>query len=175
MNLIKGFIALIALALVAFVGLGLALDGTWQVTREVELSAPAEVVFPYVNELEGWDRWVPWDHVDDTWSGPSAGAGASRRWDDPQWGQGEWTLTESDPPRRVAYEVRVEGGSLVTRGEITVERVGSGGSRLAWTENGDFGWNPFLSYMALGMDRMQGREMEKNLAQLKTLVEGERR
>jgi hypothetical protein len=75
----------------------------------------------------------------------------------------------------VAYEVRVEGGSLVTRGAITVERVGSGGSRLAWTENGDFGWNPFLSYMALGMDRMQGREMEKNLAQLKTLVEGERR
>jgi uncharacterized protein YndB with AHSA1/START domain len=173
-TLLKGFISAVALGLLAFVGVGFALDGTWRVTRTVELDAPPEQVFPYVNELEGWDRWTPWDHVEATPSGPPAGPGAARHWDDPQWGQGEWTLTESDPPHRVAYEVRVEGGSLRTQGEIRLTRLGSARTRVEWTESGDFGWNPFLGYMALGMDRMQGREMEKNLATLRSVVEGGR-
>lgn len=172
MNVLKGFIALVAAAMLAFVVAGFALDGTWQVEREVVIRAAPETIFPYLDELEGWDRWVPWDHVDDTLVGPASGVGATRRWDDPEWGQGEWTLTERDPHEYVAYEVRVEGGSLVTRGELRLTPVGAQGTRVVWRESGDFGWNPFLAYMALGMDRMQGRELEKNLASLKALLEG---
>lgn len=172
MSLLKGFIALAAFALLAFVGLGFALDGTWQVSRETEIASAPDAIFPYVNELTGWNEWVPWDHVEDTLTGPAAGVGATRRWDDPQWGQGEWTLTASDPPSRVTYEVRVEGGSMLTRGEIRLTPAGPGHTQVVWTEAGDFGWNPFLAYMALGMDRMQGREMEKNLAALKAVAEG---
>lgn len=171
MNVLKGFVALVALAMVGFVALGFALDGTWRVEREVEIAAPPEAVFPYLNELAGWDRWVPWDHVDDTISGPAAGVGATRRWNDPEWGQGEWVLVESEPRRRVAYEVRVEDGSLVTLGVVHLDDAGGGRTRVRWVETGDFGWNPFLAYMALGMDRMQGRELEKNLATLKALLE----
>jgi hypothetical protein len=172
MSVMKGFIAAVAFVLLAFLALGFALDGTWRVTRTAEIGAPAAAVFPYVNDVRGWNAWVPWDHVEDTLYGPEAGVGAGRRWNDAHWGQGNWTLTESDPPIRVAYEVRVEGGSQVTRGEVVLERGAAGGTRVSWTESGDFGWNPFLAYMALGMDRMQGREMDKNLAALKALVEG---
>lgn len=172
MNLMKGVITVVALALLAFVGVGFALDGRWSATRTAELAASVDEVFPYVNELEGWDRWTPWDHVQDTVTGPAAGVGATRSWDDPQWGQGVWRLTESEPPTRVAYEVQVEGGSLVTRGEIRLEPLGTGRTRVHWTESGDFGWNPFLAYMALGMERMQGQEMQKNLDALQRVIGG---
>lgn len=172
MTAIKIFIASVALLLVGFVVWGLALDATWSAERSIDLDAPPETVFPYVNELAGWEAWTPWDAVDDTVSGPPAGVGATRRWNDPQWGQGEWRITESDIPRRVAYQVRVEDGSLRTDGEIRLERTPAGGTRLTWTERGDFGWNPLLAWMARGMDRMQGEEMEKNLDALRTVLAG---
>ena len=167
----KLFISAIAVLLLLFVGIGLALPGEWQARRTIEVSAAPEVVWPYVNTLAGWEAWTPWDAVADTVGGPPEGVGATRRWDDPQWGQGEWVLTESEPVRRVAYEVRVEEGALVTRGEIVLEAV-AGGTVVSWSEEGDFGWNPFLAYMALGMDRMQGAEMEKNLAALEGVLVG---
>lgn len=171
MSVLKGFIALVAVAMLGFVAAGFALDGTWQVEREIEIRAGPAAIFPYLDEVERWDRWVPWNHVEDTLVGPPSGVGAGRRWDDPEWGQGEWVLTASDANERVAYEVRVEGGSLVTRGEVRLAPVGPDRTRVTWRETGDFGWNPFLAYMALGMDRMQGRELDKNLAALKALLE----
>ncbi len=171
MKPLKIFITAVALLLLTLVGIGLALPGTWHAERTVELPAPPAAVFPWVNSLDGWAAFTPWDQVDATVSGPDGGVGATRSWDDPQWGQGEWVLTESEPPRRVAYEVRVEEGSLVTHGSVELEATGSGGTRLVWTEEGDFGWNPFLAYMALGMNRMQGSEMAKDLEHLLSLVE----
>jgi Polyketide cyclase / dehydrase and lipid transport len=167
----KIFISAVAVLLLLFVGIGLALPGEWQARRTRELAVPPEVVWPYVNSLAGWEAWTPWDAVADTVDGPPEGVGARRRWDDPQWGQGEWVLTASEPFRRVTYEVHVENGALVTRGEIVLEAV-AGGTAVSWREQGDFGWNPFLAYMARGMDRRQGAEMEKNLAALDSVVGG---
>jgi hypothetical protein len=58
---------------------------------------------------------------------------------------------------------------MVTLGRVELTPV-SGGTEVAWTEEGDFGWNPLLSFMALGMERMQGDEMEKSLAELQRVV-----
>lgn len=171
MRAAKVLVSALAVLLLFFVGAGLAMDGTWTVERSVDLEAPPEAVFPFVNELEGWNAWTPWDAVEDTLSGPPAGPGATRRWNDPQWGQGEWVIVASEPDRRVTYEVRVEEGTLRTEGEIRLEPLGGGRTRLTWTERGDFGWNPLLAWMARGMDRMQGREMEKNLASLAAAVD----
>jgi hypothetical protein len=169
---IKVFIASLALLLVGLVVGGLVMDATWSVARATELDAPPQVVFPYVNELAGWEAWTPWGEVEDTLSGPPAGVGATRRWNDRAWGQGEWSIVASDPPRHVAYEVHVEDGSLQTRGELRLEGLPGARTRLTWIERGDFGWNPLLAWMARGMDRMQGREMEKSLGTLREVLAG---
>jgi hypothetical protein len=170
-NPIKVFISAVALLLLGFVAAGLLMEGAWTAERSTELDAPPAAVFPWVNRVEGWDAWTPWDAVEDTISGPPAGVGATRRWNDPQWGQGEWTLTASEPDRRIVYRVGVDDGDLSTTGEIVLEPLPDGRTRLTWTEQGDFGWNPLLAWMARGMDRMQGREMEKNLAALRALLD----
>lgn len=170
MNPIKGVISIVALVLVAFLVTGFLLPGEWTARATAELDAPPSEVFPWVNELSAWDAWAGFDAVDDSLSGPPGGVGATRRWDDPQWGQGEWSITASDPPSRVAYRVLVEDGSLATLGEIRLESLSGGRTELVWSEEGDFGWNPLLAWFALGMPRMQRQEMEKSLAVLDSLV-----
>lgn len=171
MKALKWFIAVVAVVLLAIVGTGIALPGTWEARSEIAVEASAEEVFGYLDSVEGWSAWAPLSAVEGARSGPARGPGATLRWDDAEWGQGEWTLTETESPRRVAYEVRVEEGALVTRGRVALSTTAAGGTLVEWQESGDFGWNPVLAYMALGMERLQGREMEKSLAALRALLD----
>lgn len=173
MNPIKVFISALALLLLVVVGVGFALPGTWQASQSRELGAALDEVFGYVSTVDGWSQWTPMPFVGGERSGPAQGAGATLSWDDPQWGEGSWTLTAVEPPRSMRYEVSVEGGSLRTWGEVTLAPAADGGTLIEWQERGDFGWNPLLSFMALGMSRMQGEEMSKSLDALEALLSAE--
>ena len=148
-----------------FLVVGLALPGTWTVERSATLEAAPERVFAFVDAPAAWRAWTAWPDVALESEGPERGEGARVRWDDETWGDGVFTITGSAAPREVAYEVRVQEGSMVTRGRIRLEPA-DGGTRVTWSESGDFGWNPLMGYAALGMDRMQGAELEKGLARL---------
>ena len=169
MNPMKWVISTLAGVLLVVVGVGFALPGTWQATSSRTLPLAAVDVYPYLASVEGWSRWTPMPFVEGDVSGPFEGPGARLRWDDPQWGQGEWALTEADPPRSMSYEVAVEQGSLRTWGRVELADAPQG-TRITWTERGDFGWNPLLSWMALGMERMQGSEMQKSLDELERVL-----
>jgi carbon monoxide dehydrogenase subunit G len=156
--------------LVLFLAAGFLLPGAWSVERSARIAAAPEEVFPYLNAVERWEEWTPWPDVQSRLHGPPEGVGASRSWDDPEYGDGRFTVVLSDPDRAVGYEVSVEGGSIVFEGRLTLEPA-DGGTLLTWTESGDFGWNPLLGYLALMMDRMQGAELQKGLERLKALLE----
>jgi carbon monoxide dehydrogenase subunit G len=170
-NPIKAFISILAVFLLGFVAVGFLLSGEWQATRTEVVQAPPDRVFDLLDSVEGWSRWSPMPFVEGEVSGPSEGAGARLAWDDPQWGQGVWTLTDARAPSEVRYRVEVEGGSMVTRGRVELTPR-DGATHVTWTEEGDFGWNPLLAFMALGMERMQGEEMEKSLAELARIATG---
>lgn len=171
MKLFKAFISVIGLGLLAFVVVGFILPGDWSTSRTRTVSAPPDVVFAYLTDLQRWTEWSTLGDIDGTLSDPSSGAGASLSWDDPVWGDGVLRLTEVTSTREVSYEVGVEDGSIQTRGRISVSGSGNGAT-VTWEESGDMGWNPLLSYFALGMERMQGQELEKNLDRLQALAEG---
>lgn len=170
MKLLKGFISVLALGLLAFVVVGFLLDGEWSTQQERTLAAPPEEVFPWLEDLAQWESWSTMGEVEGQLSTPSSGAGATLSWDDPQWGQGVFELTSVSPPRSVEYRVAVEDGAMETRGTITLRPAGSN-TVLLWREEGDFGWNPLLAYFALGMERMQGQELQKAMDRLEALVE----
>lgn len=169
-----GFVATVAGALVLFLAVSVFLPSTWIVSRGALLEAEAQELFPLISDLEQWADWMFWPELGGLEQGASTGVGARRSWDDPGLGDGVLTLTEIEPGSRVAYAVVIEGGSINIIGQLRLEPVGSGTrpvTRVEWTEEGDFGWNPFLRYMALGMPRMQGAEMDKSLQRLKERVE----
>lgn len=171
MKALKGFISVLALLLLGFVGIGLALPGEWSAERSRVVAAPVSRVFPYLEDVALWREWSSMGQVEGVVSDPSAGEGASLTWDDPQWGSGEFRIVGVTPGREVRYQVLVEDGDIRTDGVISVTVAGED-TEITWREEGDLGWNPLLSWFALGMDRMQGEELQKALDRLQALLEG---
>lgn len=155
----------IATVLATLMLIGFVLPGTWSAEASIQIDAEAAEVFPFLNDLRRWDRWTNWGDLDSELSSPSGGVGASRSWDDPNFGSGSVTITSSGPPTFVRYEVEIEGGASVG-GELRIEALG-GASRVTWREEGDFGRNPLMGYVARGMAESQGAQLAEGLEKLR--------
>ena len=150
--------------LVALMLIGFVLPGTWSAEASIQIEAAPTEVLPFLNDLSRWDAWTNWGELDSELSDPSRGVGASRSWDDPNLGSGSVTITSSGPTF-VRYEVAVEGGAEVG-GELRIEALG-GASRVTWQEEGDFGRNPLMGYVARGMAKSQGAQLAEGLEKLR--------
>jgi len=171
MTYLKGFIVAMSLFLIAMLGVGFLLPGDWEAERSVTVGATPDAVWPWISDLRQWDAWAPLGEVEGIYPGETRGVGAVREWDDPGWGYGSVEIREVDPGSRLVYDVVVEGG-LETRGTLRVDQLsGSSGTRVTWSESGDFGWNPLLSWFALGMEPRQGAQLSQGLESLKQRVE----
>src|SRR5262249_4606763 len=129
------------------------------------VAASPDSVFPLLDDPRRWSDWAPLGDVQSSFSGPERGPGATRSWDHPELGDGVFRIVSTVPGREVRYHVEVQKGSLATDGTIELAPEGTG-TRVTWTEAGDFGRNPLMGYTARGMDRMQGPQMEHALAEL---------
>jgi uncharacterized protein YndB with AHSA1/START domain len=163
-------LGVLALSFATLLVVGFLLPSGWEAERAVRLGVPAEMVFPYLSAADRWGAWTPSPETGVELFGPPEGPGSGRRWDDPMYGQGEFVVRAAASPNEVSYEVLVEDGAIRIRGRIQLERDG-GGTLLRWREEGDFGWNPLLGYLADRMNELQGTQMEASLASLKALLE----
>ena len=160
----------VAVVCVAVLLIGLALPATWETERAVEIAASPEEIFPMVSGAERWGEWTPSPDSGVELFGPGEGPGSGRRWDDPGYGQGEFLITSTAPPREVLYEVAVDEGSIRIRGSIELSAVATG-TRIRWREAGDFGWNPLLGFLAGRMEELQGEQLAASLETLREIVE----
>jgi hypothetical protein len=160
---------------IGFLAVGFLLPSTWTAEATIEVTAPPEAVFPFLDSAEGWGRWTPSAEEGVESFGPEQGVGSGRRWDDPGYGAGAFQITAIEGVREVRYAVEVEGGAIRIDGILTLEPLGSEGglpvTRIHWIENGDFGWNPLLGYMAGRMRELQGEQLQASLETLKAEVE----
>jgi len=166
-----GAIAVIALSLLVF-GIGAFLSKDFRVVRSIEVDAPPEVVFDQVNSLEKWNAWSPWiardPTIENTYSGPNEGVGASVSWTSEDSGSGSQTITLSERPSRI--ETQLDFGQMGRpKADWTFEPTDSG-TKVTWgmtgTANGALG-----GYFASMMDGMLGPEYEDGLERLKVVVE----
>ncbi len=160
----------VAVVCVAFLLIGFALPARWETERAVEIAARPEEIFPMVSGAARWGEWTPSPDSGVELFGPGEGPGSGRRWDDPGYGQGEFLITSTAPPRQVLYEVAVDEGSIRIRGSIELSAVGTG-TRIRWREAGDFGWNPLLGFLAGRMEELQGEQLAASLETLREIVE----
>ncbi len=155
----------IGTVLVALMLIGFVLPGTWSAEASIEIEATPTEIFPFLNDLRRWDTWTNWGDIDSDLSDPPRGVGASRSWEDPNFGSGSVTITGSESPNIVRYEVEIEGGARVN-GELRIEALG-GASLVTWREDGDFGRNPLMGYVARGMAKSQGAQLAEGLEKLR--------
>ncbi len=148
----------------------------YEISREITINAPAEKIFPYLNNQKLAEQWGPWLETDPdakmTYSGPDEGVGAKASWDGgKQLGTGSAMIVESVPNQKVGIRLEyVKPMGMTQDAQYLVTSQGAQ-SVVTWKVQGR---NSFLGRMMcvfINMDKMVGGMFEKGLANLKTLAE----
>jgi len=148
----------------------------FNVVRTATMAAPPAVVFAQVNDFHKWDGWSPWAKLDpackNTFAGASAGLGAIFTWDgNRKVGEGRMTVLESQPLELIRINLEFLRPFKATN--ITEFTFKAEGSRTLITWN-MFGKNNFMSKvfgLFVNCDNMVGKDFERGLANLKSIVE----
>jgi hypothetical protein len=161
---------------VVLAAIGFFLPRTAEVERSVSIGAPAEKIFPLINDFQKFNDWSPWARRDPNteyrFEGPESGVGAKMFWssDNPDVGSGSQEIVESavDKSVRTRLDFGAQGKAeayfdLTTEGD---------GTRVVWGFHSDFGTNLIGRYMGLMFDEWIGADYEAGLVNLKQLAEG---
>jgi uncharacterized protein YndB with AHSA1/START domain len=148
----------------------------FRVQRSATIAAPADKIFPHLNDYQRWPAWSPYEKKDPamkrTFSGPATGPGAIYEWDgDKNVGMGRIEITEVSPNARLVFNLdMLKPFKAHNKGELTLEPRGNA-TVVTWAM---YGRTPYLAkimHVFCNMDRMVGGDFEKGLADLKTISE----
>ena len=140
------------------------------------MSAPAPLVFAEVNDFHRWQAWSPWEGIDPalkrTYEGAPAGTGAIYSWvGNNKVGEGRMTLKESRPSDLIRIKLEfLRPFKATNTAEFTFKPEGNQ-TLVTWSMSGvkNFMFKAFG--LLMNMDKMVGRDFEKGLAQMKSVVE----
>jgi uncharacterized protein YndB with AHSA1/START domain len=171
LRIVIGLMVLVALALCA----GFFLPRQVHVERTANISAPRQTVFDLVNRPQSWETWTPWGKdrdpsVEMKYGGPDSGVGAWFSWTSDKMGAGKLTLTTSEPPQKIVYELRFIDQDQITTGAMHFAEV-DGKTQVTWSFDGDMGMNPISRWVGLFFDKLLGGDFETGLANLKQVSE----
>jgi len=173
-------IAIIAVILAIAIAIVLILaavkPNTLQVTRTTSIRAPAERIFPLINDFHQWVAWSPYENRDAamkrTYSGDERGQGAVYAWDgNKNVGAGRMEILEAAAPSKIVIKLDFfkpfEGHNTA---EFTMLPQGDA-TTVTWTMYGPAVFMSKLMQVFMNLDRMIGRDFEVGLANLKQLTE----
>jgi hypothetical protein len=146
------------------------------VSRQIKIHAPAEQIFPHVNELRNWEPWNPWGKLDPNckmaYDGPPAGIGSSYSWaGNNKVGAGRNTITESRPNELVRLRLEFLKPMTATNTAEFTFRSDGGDTVVSWAMYGKCSFPGKLFGLLMNCDKMCGNQFEKGLAQMKSTVE----
>jgi hypothetical protein len=173
--LIKILVGL-AIIVVVLVVIVVMQPADFRVTRSATMTAPPATVFAQVNDFHNWQAWSPWAKLDpamkQTYEGPPAGTGAVYSWvGNKEVGEGRMTLTESRPSDLVRINLEfLKPFAATNTTEFTFEPKGDQ-TLVTWSMTGKNTFMTKAMHLVMNMDKLVGRDFEKGLAQMKTVVE----
>lgn len=141
------------------------------VTRSARIAAPAEQIFPLLDDFHRWGAWSPWEKLDPgmsrTFSGPDSGVGAQYAWTgNKQVGTGSMEILESVPSSKLLVALNfLKPFEAHNTAEFALSPVGDS-TEVTWTMRGP---NPFLHKVMsvfVSMDKLVGPDFERGLANL---------
>jgi effector-binding domain-containing protein len=169
-KILIGIVGLVVLLL----AIGFLLPRQSHVERTVSIDRPASLVFATVNSFQRFSEWSPWQELDPnmkvTMEGPRSGVGAKYSWSgNDKVGTGVQTIAESIENQSVTNDLDFgDMGLAKATLKLTPQ---AGGTQVTWMLDSDMGASPVGRYFGLMMDSMVGKDYERGLAKLKTVVE----
>ena len=173
----------VAGVLVLFVAVVATRPSTYHVERKLEVAAPADLVFGVLNDLHQFAGVLvlfgsPWEKLDPnmqkTFEGPAAGVGQSYAWSGKKVGKGKMTIEESVPGQKVGIKLEFVKPMKSTSTCALTLAASPAGSRVTWSMAGNHNFIGKAFGLFMNMDKMLGADLEKGLAQLKTVAEAKK-
>lgn len=147
------------------------------VERRTTIAAPPSAVHPLVADFREWQRWSPWEGLDDglrrTYSEPSGGVGARYAWEgNRKAGAGTMTMT-GDVPERVDIDLAFTR-PFPSRSTVELHLTpAADGTVVLWRLRGELGTVAGLFARIKSMDSLLGPDLERGLRRLKAVAEGD--
>ena len=170
----------IVLAVVAFVAVVLVYAAfrpdAMHIERSASVHAPADAIFPLINDFHSWTQWSPYEKKDPamarTYSGAPSGRGAIYEWaGNSDVGRGRMEVTDSEEPSRIVIKLDFiepfEGHNVAT---FTMTPDGAN-TRVTWAMDGPSPYVAKLMGIFVNMDTMIGADFEVGLNNLKAAAE----
>lgn len=167
--------AIILLVIIALI-LAVLKPNRFRIERSINIKAPPEKLFPYINNFHAWEAWSPWGKVDPTckrtYSGSESGIGAIYGWSgNKDIGQGRMEMIESTPSSKIVLKIDFikpfKAHNIV---EFTLQPQDDSTT----ITQAMYGANSFISKlmgMCFNMDKMVGDKYLEGLATLKAIAE----
>ncbi len=173
---ILAFIAFIAFDILVLLFLASRKPNVFRVKRSTIIQAPADEIYPFINNLHKWAEWSPYDKLDPamkkSYSGPPEGNGAVYEWEgNGKVGKGRMEITDTRRPSAVFMKLDFE---KPFKNNCIVEfKLDSQGSKteVTWDMHGPNKFIGKLVSVFLNMDKLVGKDFETGLANLKALAE----
>ncbi|MDO8414314.1 MAG: SRPBCC family protein [Gallionellaceae bacterium] len=170
-------IAIVAgILLAALLILAASKPDTFRVERSISIKAPPEKIFALINDFHQWEAWSPWEKMDlsmkKTHSGSASfGKGAIYEWEgNNKVGQGRMEIVESSPSARVLIKLDfLQPMEAHNTAEFTLQPQGDS-TKVTWAM---YGPAPFISKLMqvfASMDSLVGKDFERGLTNIKTIV-----
>ena len=175
MKILKRILMVLAILLLLVAAIGLMLPSQVHVERSQTINQPQEMVFNYVNIVKNWNTWSPWFELDTTasytYAGPESGLGAKLSWvsANKDVGRGSMTYTEVNAPSLIKQDLSFMEEGVATG--IYTFAPEDNGTKITWVFEFDTGFNPLLRILGKLMDGMVGKDFERGLNNLKTVLE----
>jgi hypothetical protein len=173
----------VAVVVALFLGLVARRPSAYRVERKLAVAAPADLVFGVLNDLHQFAGVFvlfgsPFDKLDPkmqrTFEGPAAGVGQSYSWSGKEAGKGTMTIEESVPGQKVGIKLQFLK-PMASTATCALAIAGTGaGSIVTWSMDGNHNFLGKAFGVFMDMDKMLGADIEKGLAQLKTVAEASR-
>jgi hypothetical protein len=176
LDIIAIIAVILAIAIAVVLILAATKPNTLRVTRAASIKAPAERIFPLINDFHRWTTWSPYENKDPamkrTYSGANSGKGAAYAWDgDKNVGSGRMEILEAAAPSKIVIKLDFfkpfEGHNTA---EFTMLPQGDA-TNVTWTMYGPAVFMSKLIQVFINLDHMIGKDFEVGLANLKKLTE----
>lgn len=176
----SGLFGILLVAIIVVLALAAGKPDSFQVERSITIAAPADEIYPLINNLHNWSKWSPWEAKDPgmkkSLSGPEEGKGAIYAWSgNDDVGEGSMTIVDSEEPEKIeillSFKKPFEGDNKVFFTLKQKYKEEKPGTDLTWSMEGP---NPFMCKVMqvfIDMDKMCGADFEKGLSKLKKLAE----
>ncbi|CDX26003.1 conserved exported hypothetical protein [Mesorhizobium sp. ORS 3324] len=146
------------------------------VSRSASIKAPAEAIFPLIDDFKHWPSWSPFEKLDPamkrTLSGAESGKGAAYAWEgNSKAGKGRMEIVNSVPSSLVSLKLDFEKPFRANNTvDFTLAPSGDG-TTVTWAMRGARPFIAKLMGLFMNFDALIGKDFEAGLDNLKRAAE----